>query len=185
MASERRHIDQTSASGPESADLDHLVRILYRDLRRIAHARLARRQNGATLSTTALVHEAYLKLADHRDAGWQDREHFLAVASLAMRHILTDRAKARFAAKRGGTRRRVTFDGDAIAGDAQPEALLQIDDALNKLSQIDARLAHVVVLRFFGGMTHEEIAAHFGVTARTIEREWAKARVLLRELLAT
>jgi RNA polymerase sigma factor (TIGR02999 family) len=184
MASKERD-SPTPTFGRETTDLGDLVPVVYRELRRIAHHRLAHHGDGSTLSTTALVHEVYLKLVNSADAKWNNRAHFLALASVAMRQILVDRAKARSAIKRGGMRRRVTLDDDAIAADGQPEAFLQIDEALNRLAAVDARLARVVELRFFGGVTHEEIAAHFGLTVRTIERDWAKARVLLRGFLAT
>jgi RNA polymerase sigma factor (TIGR02999 family) len=164
--------------------LDELTVLLYDELREIAHRHRARRADDATLATTALVHEAYLKLVDQSQAHWNDRAHFLALAAVAMRHILTDRARARVTAKRGGARESVTLDDDVVASDDAPDALLQVDEALAWLDTIDARLARVVELRFFGGLTHEEIAAALGVTVRTVERDWAKARILLTEVLA-
>jgi len=166
---------------PES--LDELVAVAYEELRAIAHARLAWRGAGGTLSTTALVHEAYLKLADQSSSKWRDRAHFFAVASLAMRHVLVDFAKARVALKRGGTRRRITLDDDAIAVDDQADALLQLDEALVRLAGVEPRLAKVVELRFFGGLTEDEIAGALGVTVRTVRRDWVKARVMLRHVL--
>jgi RNA polymerase sigma factor (TIGR02999 family) len=165
--------------------LDHLVPVLYQELRVIAHRQLAARARNGTLSTTALVHEAYLKLVDQSRADWRDRAHFLAVASLAMRHVLVDRAKARATLKRGGERRRITLDDAHIPVDDQPDALLQLDDAMNRLAGLQPRLARVVECRFFGGLTEEEIAEALGVTVRTVQRDWAKARMLLqRELEA-
>lgn len=163
--------------------LDRVVSIVYPELREIARRHLARRE-GATLVTTALVHEAYLKLVDQTRAEWRDRAHFLALAAVAMRHILADRAKARVAAKRGGHQLRVTLDDELIPADSQPEALLQVDEALHRLAALDGRLARVVECRFFGGLTNEEIAEALGVTARTVERDWVKARMLLRRALA-
>lgn len=162
--------------------LDQLVTQAYDELRAIAHARLAAR-GGGTLSTTALVHEAYLKLVDQSHAGWRNRAHFNAVASLAMRHVLVDCAKARHALKRGGTRRRITLDDEELSVDDQAEALLQLDEALHRLAELDPRLARVVECRFFGGLTEEEIAEALGVTVRTVQRDWTKARVLLRRVL--
>jgi RNA polymerase sigma factor (TIGR02999 family) len=162
--------------------LDQLVTQAYDELRAIAHARLAAR-GGGTLSTTALVHEAYLKLVDQSQAGWRNRSHFQAVASLAMRHVLVDCAKARHALKRGGTRRRITLDDEELSVDDQAEALLELDEALHRLAELDPRLARVVECRFFGGLTEEEIAEALGVTVRTVRRDWAKARVLLRGVL--
>ena len=173
--STRTHVLQES--------LDELVTLAYRELRAIAHCRLAARGGEGTLSTTALVHEAYLKLADQSHARWRDRSHFHAVASLAMRHVLVDCAKARHALKRGGMQRRITLDDDEFGVDDQAEALLQLDDALHRLAEFDPRLARVVECRFFGGLTEQEIADALGVTVRTVRRDWTKARVLLRRVL--
>lgn len=165
--------------------LDRLIPLLYKELREIAHRHLIVRGDGATLATTALVHEAYLKLVDQSQARWNDRAHFLALAAVAMRHILVDRAKARTTLKRGGPRQAVTLEEDVIAIDDQPDALLQLDEALERLRALDERLARVVDCRFFGGMSHAEIAEAMGVTERTVERDWIKARVLLRHELAS
>ncbi|MFL5481894.1 MAG: ECF-type sigma factor [Gemmatimonadaceae bacterium] len=160
-----------------------LVELTYQELRAIAHRRLLARRPGATLSTTALVHEAYLKLTDQSRAGWRDRAHFLAVASLAMRHVLVDRAREHVALKRGGVRRQITLNDDTVGIEDQPETLLQLNEALERLAAIDPRLAQVVECRFFGGLTETESAAALGVTVRTVQRDWVKARVLLRRLL--
>jgi RNA polymerase sigma factor (TIGR02999 family) len=164
--------------------IDQLVPILYRELRQIAHRHLTARGGGATLNTTALINEAYLKLVDQSRAEWNDRVHFLALAAVAMRHILIDRAKARMSLKRGGDRQLVTLDENTISVADAPDALLQITDALERVALIDARLARIVEYRFFGGLSNEEIAAAVGVTERTVERDWIKARMLLREMLA-
>jgi len=163
--------------------LDQVVALTYQELRAIAHRRLAPRGRGGTLSTTALVHEAYLKLVDQSRAGWQDRAHFLAVASLAMRHVLVDRARERSALKRGGARRQITLDDEALAVEDQPEVLLQLNDALDRLATVEPRLARVVECRFFGGLTEQETAEALGLTTRTVQRDWVKARVLLRRVL--
>jgi RNA polymerase sigma factor (TIGR02999 family) len=163
--------------------LEQLVPLVYGELRAIAHRQLAIQARGGTLSTTALVHEAYLKLVDQSHADWRDRAHFLAVASLAMRHVLVDRAKARSTLKRGGERHRITLDDAHIAVDDQADALLQLDEAMNRLAELDPRLARVVECRFFGGLTEEEIAEALGVTVRTVQRDWAKARMLLQRSL--
>jgi RNA polymerase sigma factor (TIGR02999 family) len=161
--------------------VDRLVPLVYDELRAIAHRQLvARGGGGATLQTTGLVHEAYLKLVDHARAEERDRAHFLALASVAMRHVLVDRARARVAQKRGGEQVRVTFDEEQIAVEDQPEALLQLDEAMTRLGQMEPRLARVVECRFFGGLTEEEIAEALGITVRTVQRDWAKARMLLR-----
>ena len=163
--------------------LDRLVPLLYEQLRVIAHRQLGRRPKGGTLETSELVHEAYLKVVARSPAGSPDQPHFLALASLAMRHVLVDRAKARGRVKRGGGRGRVTFDEERIVVDDQPEALLQLDEALTWLAGLEPRLARVVECRFFGGLSEEEVAAALGVTARTVQRDWAKARMLLRRAL--
>ena len=163
--------------------LDRLIPVLYQQLRAIAHRQIVRRANGGTLDTTGLVHEAYLKVVDQSRAGVHDHAHFLALASLAMRHVLIDRAKARQRLKRGGVRRRITLAEDRIARDEQPEALLQLDEALTWLAELEPRLSRVVECRFFGGLTEEEIAEALGVTVRTVQRDWAKARMLLRRAL--
>jgi len=163
--------------------LDRLVPLVYEQLRAIAHRRLGRRPDGGTLETTGLVHEAYLKVVDQSRLGVHDRAHFLALASLAMRHVLVDRAKARRRLKRGGECRRITLDEGRIAVEDQPEALLQLDDALARLAELEPRLARVVECRFFGGLTEEEIAEALEVTVRTVQRDWVKARMLLRRAL--
>ena len=177
------HVDvltELRTGGTES--IDRLVPIVYGELRAIAHRQLAR-LDGGTLATTALVNEAYLKLVDQSRAEWRDRAHFLAVASLAMRHILVDRARARRRVKRGGERVRVMLHEEHISIDAQPDALLQINEALTALAELEPRLARVVEYRFFGGLTEAQTAEALGVTDRTVQRDWAKARLLLRRTL--
>lgn len=169
--------------GGDGASLDRLVPLLYRQLRAIAHRQLGRRPNGGTLETGELVHEAYLKVVARARSELPDQAHLLALASLAMRHVLVDRAKACGRLKRGGARFRVTFDEERIAVDDQPEALLQLDEALTWLGELEPRLARVVECRFFGGLTEEEIAEALGVTVRTVQRDWAKARMLLRRAM--
>ena len=167
--------------GPES--VDESVALVYEELRAIAHRRLVARDHAGTLSTTALVHEAYLKLADQSRAGWRDRSHFLALASLAMRHVLVDRARERMALKRGGVRRQITLNEDVVAVEDQADVVLQLNEALDRLATVDPRLAQVVECRFFGGLTESDTAESLGVTVRTVQRDWVKARVLLRRML--
>ena len=164
--------------------LDRLLPVVYDELRAIAHRHLAGRENGGSLATTGLVHEAYLKLVDQSRAEWRDRAHFFALSSVAMRHVLVDRARARAALKRGGVRGQVTLDDETIAVDDCAETLLAIDDALERLAAVEPRLAKVVECRFFGGLSEMEIAEALGITERTVERDWAKARMLLRRALA-
>lgn len=165
--------------------VDQVVALMYQELRAIAHHRLrgGRRGGGGTLSTTALVHEAYLKLVDQSRAGWRDHAHFLALASLAMRHILVDRARERSAVKREGVRRQITLDDESVAVDDQPDALLQLNEALERLAACEPRMAQVVECRFFGGLTEQETAQALGLTSRTVQRDWVKARVLLGRML--
>ena len=169
--------------GGSRESLERLVPQLYEELRLIAHRQLGRRPNGGTLQTTELVHEAYLKVAARASGETPDRAYFLALASLAMRHVLVDRAKARRRLKRQGERTRVTLDEDHIAVADQAEVLLELDEALTRLAEVEPRLARVVECRFFGGLSEEEIAVALGITARTVQRDWAKARMLLRRAL--
>ena len=160
-----------------------LIPFVYDGLRELARRRLGGAPFENSLDTTELVHEAYLKLVDQSSANWRDRAHFLAVASLAMRHVLVDRARARHTMKRGGARRRITLRDDHVPVEEQPDALLQLDDAMQRLAALAPRLARVVECRFFGGLTEDEIAEALGLTVRTVQRDWSKARVLLeREL---
>lgn len=167
------------------ASARHLTPIVYEELRRIAHRQRRRGGGDSPLTTTALVHEAYLKLMRRPGTTLGNRSHFLAVAALAMRQLLVDDARARLAAKRGGQHSRVDLDADAMATDEQCEALLELDEALSELAQLDGRLARVVNCRFFGGLTEEETAAAVGVTARTVRRDWTKAKALLYARLRT
>ncbi len=165
--------------------LDRLFPLVYDELRRIAHFTRSPGGSGGTLGTTALVHEAYLKLVDQTRAEWKDRAHFYAVAAMAMRQILVDHARARGALKRGGERRRVSLEDAHLPVEDQAVAVLELDEALTKLSRLDERLARVVECRFFGGLTEEETAEVLGVTARTVRRDWVKAKGLLYEELNT
>ena len=165
--------------------LDTMMPIVYEQLRVIARHQLAGREGGGTLSTTGLVHEAYLKLVDQSRIAWRDRGHFFALASVAMRHVLVDRARARLTRKRDGVRQQVALDDDHVPGDNQPEALLELNDAIDRLAAAEPRLARVVECRFFGGLSEDETAEALGVTTRTVQRDWLKARMLLRRALAT
>jgi len=170
-----------------TSTLDGLTELAYNELRTIAHRHLAARggQRGGngTLETTALVHEAYLKLAGAAPGTWRDETHFRAVASVAMRQILVDRARARATQKHGGGLTRVSLDHDAIAADDTPDMLLAIDAALQHLAGVSPRLARLVELRFYGGLSEGEAATELGVTVRTLQRDWSKARMLLESAL--
>ena len=170
-------------SPPNTTSVDETVALAYQELRAIAHLRLMATAPGGTLSTTALVHEAYLKLVDGSPTGLRDRAHLLALASLAMRHVLIDRARERSTVKRGGEPKRITLDEAELSVDEEPEAVLQLNDALDRLAAFEPRLARVVECRFFGGLTESETADALGVTVRTVQRDWVKARVLLKRAL--
>ena len=171
--------------GGDAAALDRLVPLVYDDLRRIARGQLRRRRPGDTLNTTGLVHEAYVRLVDQTRASWRDRGHFFAVSAIAMRQIVVDHARRRMRAKRGGDR--VTVPLDDVQEPAAREAgrILEIDEALEKLTKVDRRLAQVVECRYFAGLTEEETAAGLGVSVRTAQREWFKARAWLRQELGS
>jgi RNA polymerase sigma factor (TIGR02999 family) len=156
-----------------------LMPFVYDELRRMAHRQRGRGRGDDTLTTTALVHEAYLKLVSRSSADWRDRAHFFAVAAIAMRQILVDHARERQAQKRGGERRQVELDENALMVENQAQELLELDEALTELAGIDGRLAQVVVCRFFGGLTEEATAEALGVTTRTVRRDWVKAKALL------
>ena len=172
---------QVGSRGP--AAIDRLMSILYDELRRIASRQLRKERPDHTLETTALVHEAYVKLVGLDRISWQNRAHFLAVASQAMRRVLVDHAVSRRAQKRGGVRHKVPLD-DVAPGHAQPvETLVALDTALHRLEQIDPRLSRVVECRYFGGMSVEEAAEALQVSPATIKRDWSVARAWLnREL---
>jgi len=162
---------------------DALYPLVYEELKRIARHHLRARGATPTLSTTELVHEAFLKLEGGAPAGWEGRAHFFGTASRAMRQVLVDFARRRRAAKRGGTMRRISLSDEAGALDVQLDDILALDAALVQLDAVDARLRHVVELRFFAGLPVRDVAETLGVTTRTVERDWLKARLfLLREL---
>ncbi|HEY2376355.1 MAG TPA: ECF-type sigma factor [Gemmatimonadaceae bacterium] len=161
---------------------NQLLPLVYHELRRSARRELAMRPSDS-LSTTALVHELYLKFSRADRTDWRNRAHFLGVASVAMRHILVDRARRRAAEKRGGPQRHVTLDENLTAVDTQAESLLELHEALDQLARLNERLARVVECRFFGGMTEQETAEALHVGVRTVRRDWIKARGLLYEAL--
>jgi RNA polymerase sigma factor (TIGR02999 family) len=171
------------AAGRDAA-FDELIEVVYADLRRIAHRSLRREQSGHTLDTTALVHEAYLNLVPQSEASWRDRAHFFAVASRVIRHVLIDYARRRKAAKRDGGLRIPLRDGLAPSDPADVD-LIALDEALVRLAARDERLARIVECRFFGGMTVKETAGVLGISPRTVDRGWARARTYLyRDLSA-
>ena len=163
---------------------ERLFRAVYSDLKRIARHHLAGRPSDATLSTTALVNETYLRLARPDNLELNDRTHFFSVASRAMRQILVDHARRRNAEKRGGGQLAVELDEARHGAADQTVELLALERALERLESFDARLARVVEWRFFGGLSLEQIAATLGLTDRTVKRDWRKARAFLFEQLA-
>lgn len=163
-------------------DRDRLYALVYDDLRRIASRHLRGRPTG-TLGTTAVVNEAYLRLAGPGEGSWQDRSHFLAVASRAMRHILVDSARRKLAAKRGAGAFPVEFEDVHAAHEPRFLDVLELNDALEKLGALSERLVRVVELRYFGDLSEEEVAQVLGVTDRTVRRDWRKARAFLHHCL--
>jgi RNA polymerase sigma factor (TIGR02999 family) len=163
----------------DRAALDQVFPLVYTELHQRAHRQLAGHRPGDTLTTTALVHEAYLKLTDSAHQTYNDRIHFFAVASRAMRQILVDYARRHVAAKRGGGRAPVAIDPEAVADPGRAGELVALDAALADLERLDERLARVVELRYFGGLSVEETGDVLGVSPRTIKRDWRKARAFL------
>ena len=159
--------------------MDRLFELVYGELRRIARSQLRGERPDHTLGTTGLVHETYLKLASQSRVQWQDRAHFYRAAAGAMRRILVDYARRYLAERRGGGLRRITLEEEATA-EERGETLLALDDALEGLAAVDQRLSNVVECRYFGGLTEEETAEALGITARTVRRDWVKARCWLR-----
>jgi RNA polymerase sigma factor (TIGR02999 family) len=185
MESDKTPVDVLEALRSGRRDtLDRLMPIVYEHLRVIASRQLALREGNGTLSTTGLIHEAYLKLVDQSRVAWRDRSHFYALASVAMRHVLVDRAKARLAQKREGGFRRVSLDAEELDANDQAELMLDLNDAVDRLAVTEPRLARVVECRFFGGLSEEETAEVLEINARTVQRDWAKARMLLRRALS-
>jgi RNA polymerase sigma factor (TIGR02999 family) len=163
--------------------VDELIATVYRELRQIAHHHLRRERRGHTLNTTALVNEAYVKLAALDHIVWRDRGHFLSIAARAMRRVLVDYAVARKTQKRGGAGQRVSLDDVAIEVEPRIDDLIAIDGALTRLEQLNSRLARVVECRFFAGMSIEEAAGALALSAATVKRDWGVARAWLNKEL--
>jgi RNA polymerase sigma factor (TIGR02999 family) len=161
--------------------IERLVPLVYDQLRRMAHRQLRAEATGHTLTTTALVHEAWLKLVDQTRADWQDRAHFFAIAARAMRRILVDYARRYRAVRRGGgsdgfPATRISLDHVDLPVSERADALLALDEALGRLARIEPRMAQVVECRFFAGLNEAETAAALGVSLRTVAREWSLAK---------
>lgn len=173
-------------SGGDRSALDELVPIVYDDLRRLAHRQLRRERADHTLDTTALVHEAYVKLARVEHLTWKDRAHFFAVCAQAMRRILVNYARDRSRLKRGGAAVHTPIEDVVVAARERPDDLLLADEAISRLETLNERHARVVEYRVFGGMSVEETADVLDVSVATVKRDWASARAWLnRELGAT
>ncbi len=161
-----------------------LMALAYADLRAIAHRRLTAVGGGETLATTALVHETYLRLAGREGGSWESRAHFYAFAAQAMRHILVDRARRARAERRGGDAVRIPLEESAVGESDGTADVLGVDEAIERLAERHPRMAQVVELRFFGGLSVPEVAGVLDTSVRTVEREWTRAKVYLLESLA-
>ncbi len=165
--------------------LERLTPLVYQELHRIARGYMRKERPDNTLQTTALINEAYVRLVDVRKVNWHDRAHFFAVCARAMRRILVDHARSRGYLKRGGGKTCVQLDGVAEPNWTPDSNILELDDALNRLSELDPRKGKVVELRFFGGLSVDETAEALGISPETVMRDWKLARAwLFRELTA-
>jgi RNA polymerase sigma factor (TIGR02999 family) len=167
----------------DPAALERLMPLVYPELRRIAHRQLGGHQRGAVLDTTALVHEVYLKLVDQTRVKAIDRAHFFALAARAMRHIVVDFARRRQSQKRGGGEQRVNLDGVRVPVENQPELVLAVDRALERLAGLSPRLARVFECRYFLGLSEPETAEALDLALRTVQRDWGKSKAWLRSEL--
>lgn len=170
------------SNGDEHA-LEQLMPLVYEELRRMARSYMRKQPSGHTFQTTELIHEAYLKISAGKEKQWQNRAHFFGVAAKAMRHILVDYARAKSRGKRGGWQDRITFAEDAAVTSGRSAEVVALDDALNQLAVLDERKVRVVEMKFFGGLTVEEISGVLRVSPETVKRDWSFAQTwLLREL---
>jgi RNA polymerase sigma factor (TIGR02999 family) len=162
------------------AALDRLMPVVYTELRQLAHQYMRRERPGHTMQTTALIHEAYLRLVDQNQVRWQHQAHFFGIAARLMRQILIEHARSRTRAKRGGGVGTISLDEAAIVSQARATELLALDDALERLATIDPRKSQVVELRFFGGLSVEEAAQVLNIAPNTVLRDWRMAKAWLR-----
>ena len=166
-------------SDGDSEALDRLMPLVYAELRLMARRYMVRQPSGHTLQTTALIHEAYLRLVGQEEKRWENRAHFFGVAAQAMRHILVDYARARTTAKRGGEARAVSLDEAALVSGERAAELVALDDALTELAQLSSRQSRVVELRYFGGLSVTETAEALKVSPDTVTRDWNQAKAWL------
>jgi RNA polymerase sigma factor (TIGR02999 family) len=171
-----------AGEGRAQASAD-LLPLLYDELRKLAVNRMAGERQGHTLQATALVHEAYMRLVGDRDVKWANRAHFFAAAAEAMRRILIEYARANQGPRRGGDRRKLPIDVLDLAATDDPEQILALDEAISRLEQQDADAARVVRLRFYAGLSIDEVAEAVGTSSRTVKRDWAYARAFLFRVL--
>lgn len=164
--------------------LDRLIPLIEGELRRLAHRHMRRQRSDHTLQTTALVNEAYLRLVENKDRQWQNREHFFAVAAQLMRNILVDYARRKSAAKRGGQMRNVSLDETALVAQGRAAEVLALDEALERLAEVDPRKSQVVELHYFGGLTFEQAAKVLNISTVTARRDWRGAKAWLYRALA-
>ena len=165
----------------DKAALDRLTPLVYDELRRIAHRYVQRERDGHTLQTTALVNEAYLRLAGQQKVDWQNRAHFFAVTAQVMRHILIDHARRRHYVKHGGELLQIPIEDATLMSDQRAKELIALDEALAELAILDRRKSRVVELRYFGGLSLEETAEVLKISTSTVKREWTMARAWLYE----
>jgi RNA polymerase sigma factor (TIGR02999 family) len=166
------------ANGNQAAQ-EQLVPLVYSELKKLARAYMRRERDDNTLQTTALVHEAYLRLVRHQSPNWQGRSHFFGIAAQLMRQILIDHARGRLRRKRGGAKVVLPLDEALVFSPEQSKELVKLDEALNRLAKLDARQSRIVELRFFGGLSVEETAELLGVSPKTVKRDWAAAKAWL------
>jgi RNA polymerase sigma factor (TIGR02999 family) len=177
-----RLLHEVQQGSPEASE--HLIRLVYDELHRVAERYMRRERGDHTLQPTILVDEAFMRLVEQRAMTWQNRAHFFAIAAQAMRRILVDYARRRSAARRNGGQR-VTLADDVAATDARPIDLIALDDALRRLAALDERQAHVVELRFFGGLDVDQTAEALGISSATVKRDWAFAKAWLQRELGS
>jgi len=170
-------------SNGDRAALDELLPVVYDELRRVADGFLRRERPSHTLQPTALVHEVYLRLIDQQSVNWQNRAQFFGIAAQMMRRILINHAEGRHAEKRGGHAPRVSLDEAVSFFEERDINLVALDDALNALAALDSQQSQIVELRFFGGLTVEEVAEVLGLSPATVKREWGSAKLWLRRQL--